>query len=91
MKSYQQIEQDLQKKFGEEAFMINIDDLSNVTGWSTGTIKNYLNSDYDMPRYFKLGRGKNASIRFYLSDVAEYLYSLQLKDSIKEKKDVATS
>lgn len=78
MKSYEETYDGLKTIYGDDTLMIDIQQLSKLTGLSTGTIKNYINSGNLLPKYFKLGRGKNSSIRFYLSDVATYLYSLQL-------------
>ncbi len=80
MKTLQEITSDLKNRFGENTILVDIQDVSEVTGLSAGTIKNYINSGYLLPKHVKLGLGKNASIRFFLTELAYYLYSLQSRE-----------
>ena len=78
MRTKEEISEMLKGTFGSDVVTIGIKQLSGLTGYSVGTIKNYLNHDnYQLPKHIKLGDAKNSKIRFLLTDVVEYFYNLQ--------------
>ncbi len=48
-------------------------ELANEMGISQSSINNYISKGYGIPNYIKIGKSKNASVRFNIIDVAEFL------------------
>ncbi len=48
-------------------------ELANEMSVSVSTINNCISKGYGIPNYSKIGDSKNASIRFNIFDVAEFL------------------
>ncbi|MEA2019580.1 MAG: hypothetical protein U9N59_14160 [Campylobacterota bacterium] len=52
---------------------LNKAELANEMGCSQSTLNNYISKGYGIPNYLKIGNSKNASIRFNIVDVAEFM------------------
>jgi len=52
---------------------LNKEELSSEMGVSQSCINVYIAKGYGIPNYFKIGKSKNASVRFNIIDVAEFL------------------
>jgi len=52
---------------------LNKAELANEMGMSQSSINNYISKGYGIPNYRKIGNSKNASVRFNIIDVAEFL------------------
>jgi len=61
----------LYNKYGRAT--INKEELSLEMSVSQSTINTYISKGYGIPNYFKIGTSRNASVRFNLIDVAEFL------------------
>jgi len=67
----QLIYNDLQSRYKRAT--INKREIANELGVSPSTVDLYISKGYGLPNYKKLGTAKNATIRFSVVDVANFL------------------
>ena len=68
----------LYKKYNKST--LNKEELSYEMGVSQSCINSYIAKGYGISNYFKIGKSKNASVRFNIIDVSEF-FSKTIKTS----------